>query len=300
MDDAITSISFIGFGEAAQAFAEGLRVENPDLALAATDPRFAGPEARALRRQADAAGVAVHDDIPTAAGESDLVISMVVAKAAVDVAHAARGAGREGALYLDVNSASPATKQQAAAALAGSAFDFVDGAIMAAVPPKRHKTPIVLAGPSADGLAERLGALGFDAEAVGDEIGTASAIKMFRSIMIKGIEALMLECVDAARHYGAAERVLEAVGSGFPGIDWRERATYYAGRTATHGTRRAAEMLQVAETARGLGIEPIMAEAASRRLAWASEGGLAAPAGGGFTSLAELCDALAAVKRSQR
>ncbi len=298
MSDAITSIAFIGFGEAAQAIAAGLRETHRGLSLSTTDPRFSGPDGRDLRERADAIGVTVAGDIPAAVRGCDLVLSMVVAKVAVEVARAARDAAAAGARYLDLNSASPATKQAVAAALAGSGFEVVDGAMMAAVPPKRHRVPTLLSGPAAATLAARLGALGFHVEVVGDAVGTASAIKMFRSIMIKGLEALMLECVEAARHYGAAERVLESVATSFPGVDWKERATYFAGRTALHGKRRAAEMHQVAETLRALGVDPAMVEAAARRLAWGAGIGLESPCEtGGFTSLAELCQALEAAER---
>lgn len=299
MSDAITSIAFIGFGEAAQAVAAGLREDHPALALSTTDPRFTGPDAAALRAHAEALRVTVCDDVPAAVRGRNLVLSMVVAKAAVEVARAAGDAGTAGAAYLDLNSASPATKQAVAAALAGSGLEVVDGAMMAAVPPRRHLVPTLLSGPAAGTLAPRLSALGFDVEVVGDAIGTASAIKMFRSIMIKGLEALMLECVEAARHYGAAERVLDSVSATFPGVDWPERAAYFAGRTALHGERRAAEMHQVAETLRALGVEPAMVEAAARRLAWGARLGLEAPSEtGGFPSLAELCQALEAAERT--
>jgi 3-hydroxyisobutyrate dehydrogenase-like beta-hydroxyacid dehydrogenase len=194
----------------------------------------------------------------------------------VAVAEAAAPHLRPGQLYVDLNSAAPGTKQAVARTLVASGCDVLDGAILSPVPKHRHRVPILLCGPQvADGVA-RLGALGFNVEDGGETLGAASATKMLRSIMIKGVEALFLECVAAASHFGATERVLNSLQPSLPGLDWPERARYLTSRTALHGVRRAAEMTEAAAMLRDIGMEPTMAEAAARRIAGGAGQGLAA------------------------
>jgi 3-hydroxyisobutyrate dehydrogenase-like beta-hydroxyacid dehydrogenase len=240
------------------------------------DIRFAGPESAALRATAAALGATVHDTLGAALAGAGIVLSTVVAKAAVPVAEAAAGHLRPGQFYIDLNSAAPRTKQQVAAALAASGCDVLDGAILAPVPRHRHKVPILLCGPKAAEATAQLNAPGFNVEDGGDTLGAASATKMLRSIMIKGVEALFLECVAAASHFGATERVLDSLQPSLPGLDWPERARYLTSRTALHGARRAVEMTEAATMLRDIGMEPMMAEAAARRISWGADQGLAA------------------------
>jgi 3-hydroxyisobutyrate dehydrogenase-like beta-hydroxyacid dehydrogenase len=194
-----------------------------------------------------------------------IVLSAVPGSAAVEAGRAAAPHLNAAQTYIDLNSVSPATKR----AVAPSGARFVEAAVMARVSPDAHRVPILLAGADADALATRLNAIGMRTEAVGDRVGQASANKMLRSIMIKGIEALLLECLVAARRCGIEERVLDSVSETFPGVDWREAATYHLGRIALHGARRVTEMQEVAETLRELDLEPLLADAIAHRIRWA-------------------------------
>ncbi|MCH7957387.1 MAG: DUF1932 domain-containing protein, partial [Proteobacteria bacterium] len=142
------------------------------------------------------------------------------------------------------------------------------------VPPLGHKVPMLVCGEAAPELVDRLSAYGMCLEDFGPEIGRAAATKMFRSIIVKGLEALFLECALASSRYGVTERVLGSLRIGYPGIDWNQLAHYLIGRTAIHGERRAHEMEEVAETLRAMGIEPIMADAAARRIGGCAKVGL--------------------------
>ena len=102
----------------------------------------------------------------------------------------------------------------------------------------------------------------------GPEFGPASATKMVRSIIIKGLEALLQECVIAADRYDVADIVLDSISSNHPEIDWKSLTDYYLGRSVLHGIRRGREMEEVADTLRSLNIEPLMAEAAAKRIHW--------------------------------
>ena len=273
---AVTALTFIGFGEAAKAMVAGLRAEHPALAIHLYDIRFAGDDGAALRAAAAALGATVHDSLAEAVAGGEIVLSTVVAKAAAAVADAAAPHMKPGQIYIDLNSAATGTKQRVAGLLKVSGCTVLDGAILSPVPKHRHKVPILLCGPRVAEAAATLNALGFNVEDGGETLGAASATKMLRSIMIKGVEALFLECVAAASHFGATERVLNSLQPSLPGLDWPERARYLTSRTALHGARRAVEMTEAAAMLRDIGMEPTMAEAAARRIAWGAEQNLAA------------------------
>jgi len=141
--------------------------------------------------------------------------------------------------------------------------------VMAAVPPKRLKAPMILGGRRAKEVSAALNALGFDTEAVADTIGVASAIKMCRSVMIKGLEALTIECLMGARRYGAEKEVLASLAGTFPSMGWdKDLPNYLISRVAEHGRRRAAEMREVAATLTDGGIAPRMAAPTSEMHDW--------------------------------
>ena len=146
--------------------------------------------------------------------------------------------------------------------------------MMAPVPPYGHKVPMLAGGAGAQQFVDKLAPFGISAEIVSREVGTAAATKMFRSIIVKGMEALITECVLGASRYGAEERVFQSLSETFPGLDWAHMATYMVGRVVVHGERRAREMEEVAETLRSMGVEPMMAEATVRRMDWSAQLGL--------------------------
>jgi 3-hydroxyisobutyrate dehydrogenase-like beta-hydroxyacid dehydrogenase len=173
---------------------------------------------------------------------------------------------RAGQIFLDINSCSPATKRSNAAAVQSSGADYVEAAVMAPVPPQRLKVPMLLGGRRAAELAPVLRALGMNATFIAAEIGVASAVKMCRSVVIKGLEALAVESMLAARRYGAEKEVLASLQGTFPQMGWQDKLPdYLISRVAEHGRRRAAEMREVAHTLEGVGIEPTMALATAAR-----------------------------------
>src|SRR5690606_4841140 len=155
-----------------------------------------------------------------------------------------------GAWFLDFNSASPGAKQRAAGLIDGAGGHYVEGAVMTSVPPYRIRVPLLLGGAHAARLAPLLGEIGFAAEFAAAEIGVASATKMCRSIMIKGLEAMVIEAFTTARAYGVEDAVLGSLAETFPGIDWEKQGTYFFARVIQHGRRRAEEVREVARTVR--------------------------------------------------
>lgn len=265
----MTRIALIGFGEAAQALARGLGKEGGLDGLTAFDLRFAdAAQAPELERRAADSGVRACGSVAEAVAGADVVLSLVVGSAAVAVGEAAGGALRGGQIFVDLNSISPDTKLKVGEALAGGGggAGFVEGAVMARVPPHLHKVPILLAGGEAERAADLLNALGMSCEAVGDRVGQACAVKMIRSVIVKGVEALLLESLTAAEKAGVRERILDSISETFPGVDWRATATYHIGRTHQHGPRRVTEMEEAAATLRGLGLEPVLSTAIARTI----------------------------------
>ena len=256
-------ISFIGFGEAGEAIAAGLRDEGVER-LSAWDILFPQSSGERLRRAAAAVGVHCATSAADAVHEADIVISAVTAASSVEAAASIKPHLAGMPYLLDINSVSPGRKQETAKLLGGSAR-YVDVAVLAPIHPARHKTPMLLAGADAEAVAPTLAALGMCASIAGAEIGAAAAIKMVRSVMIKGIEALTLECFLAAARAGVIDEVAASMKNNYPGLDWGKIVPYNLERMASHGERRAAEMEEVADTLRELGVEPLMTTATVKR-----------------------------------
>jgi 3-hydroxyisobutyrate dehydrogenase-like beta-hydroxyacid dehydrogenase len=166
--------------------------------------------------------------------------------------------------YLDINSVSPGRKQETAKLLDGR-VRYVDVAVIAPIYPARHKTPLLIAGPHAEEISPLLRELEMQLSIVGAETGQAAAIKMIRSVMIKGIEALTLECFLAASRAGVLDEVTASLKNNYPSLDWSKIADYNLERMASHGERRAAEMEESAATLRELGLDPLMVDATVAR-----------------------------------
>lgn len=255
-------IGIVGFGEAGAAVAAGLVADGAE--VHAFDVRLTSEIGDALRQQAVRAGVGLVDDVAGLAGRCDTILSLVTASAAVPVARSLAPYVDDRHLVVDANSTSPALVQEVAACLGGTGASVCDVAIMAAVPPHGHRVPMLASGPG----ARRFAGLeaGFVVEVVAGEIGAASAIKMLRSSLVKGLEALLLEFGLAARHFGATGAVLRSVTGSLPSHDWEELASYLLVRTVGHAERRGHELEEVAAMLRTVGVEPLLADAGAQRL----------------------------------
>ena len=254
----MTAIAFIGFGEAAEAFAKGWNRPG----LRAFDEKVEDAQAAALPlSRAAATGVTLAPDRATALEGAGAVFCLVTADRAVLAAEQAAPHLPHGALWLDGNSCSPGAKRRAAAVIESAGGRYVDLAIMAPVYPRLHRTPLLVAGPHADAALAVLSALGMEAQVAGDMVGEASAIKMIRSVMIKGMEALFAECLLAARRADVEGRVLASLQASNPQTDWPRQAAYNLERMMVHGRRRAAEMREVAATLAELGLPNGLASA---------------------------------------
>jgi 3-hydroxyisobutyrate dehydrogenase-like beta-hydroxyacid dehydrogenase len=231
-------LSLVGFGEAARTFvADGLG------AVAAYDIDPAKRD-----------GLAAHSALGDVLDGSTAVLSLVTADQALIAAKQAAPHLMAGALYFDMNSVAPDTKRAAALAVEAAGGRYVDVAVMAPVEPARRAVPLLISGPHAGDGAGVLAELGFsNVRVLPGDVGRASSVKMIRSVMVKGIEALTAEMMLAGDAAGVSADVLASLGG-----DWASKAAYNIERMTTHGARRAAEMEEVAQTLVALGVDPVM------------------------------------------
>jgi 3-hydroxyisobutyrate dehydrogenase-like beta-hydroxyacid dehydrogenase len=255
-------VALIGYGEAGSTFARA----------AAWGSGARGWDLLPGRRAAMVADGLQVGDSPAALADADLVLSLVTADQALAAAQAYAPHLSPGALWCDMNSVAPATKRLAAEAVEAAGGRYIDVAVLAPVEPGRLAVPLLLAGPAAEAAEAALRGLGFtNLRIVGAEIGKASAVKMIRSVMVKGIEALSDEMIAAARAAGVEAEVLASLDASDKALPWSERAAYNLERMATHGARRAAEMEESAKTLMALGVDPVMTRGTVQRQRQAAE-----------------------------
>jgi 3-hydroxyisobutyrate dehydrogenase-like beta-hydroxyacid dehydrogenase len=264
-------LGIVGYGEVGRTFASGLR-ERCVTDIAAWDLKFAD-SARCGEplAHARAHGVRAAGGVADLCAGRQLIISAVTASSTLAVAEAVAPHIEAHAVFLDLNSASPGTKQRAAALIDAAGAHYVEAGVMTSVPPYGIRVPMLLGGAQAHRLQPALAAWGMDATVVSDAIGVASATKMCRSVMIKGLEALVIESYATARHHGVADAMIATLQETFPAIDWHKQGAYFFSRVAQHGQRRAEEMREVAHTVREAGFEPFMASAIADKHQWVAD-----------------------------
>jgi len=263
----ISQIGFIGYGEVGKTFAAALKPQaSKGVAwVGAWDVLF--DDASSERGHARDRGIAASGSPAQLCESATLIISCVTASNTLAVAEEAAQHIKRGTYFLDCNSASPATKQACAKLIEAAGGRYVEAGVMTSVPPYGIATPMLLGGLHAASLAAALTPLGFDAKMVSEKLGVASAIKMCRSVMIKGLEALVMESYTTARHYGVEDYVIPTLVETYPQIDWEKQGDYLFSRVIMHGKRRSEEMRESAATVREAGFEPFMASAIAAKQA---------------------------------
>jgi 3-hydroxyisobutyrate dehydrogenase-like beta-hydroxyacid dehydrogenase len=258
-------ITLIGYGEVGRILAEDLAPQGHR--ITAYDTLLDSERGNPLRDHASKAPTALAATHADAVRDAALVISAVTASQAVAVAQACAPAMARGAFFLDFNSASPGAKCRAAEIVNAAGGRYVEGAVMTSVPPYRIKVPLLLGGPDAAALKPLLDSLGFAPHVASEKLGVASATKMCRSVMIKGLEAMVIESFTTARHYGVEDALIASLQETFPGIDWEKQGAYFFQRVIEHGRRRSEEMREVAVTVREAGLEAHSAGGTAERQA---------------------------------
>lgn len=256
----------------------------------ATDSADRGP---LIRERAARTGTILAASSADLARDADILFSTVTSSSALDAARQTAPFLERRHVYADLNSVSPARKREIARVIGESGASFVEAAVMAPVAPYEHRVPMLLGGPGASTFAAVMGEFGMRLDPVPGDVGTAAAVKMCRSIVVKGLEAILCECVLGASRYGADEQVFASLQESYPGIQWKALADYAVNRMVVHGERRAREMEEVAETLRAIGVDPMMAESTARRQDWSARANLKSSFGpAGPKTYREVLDAL--------
>jgi len=265
-------IGFLGYGEVGQRFAADLRAAHAGLELATFDLIVHQAAAGvAMRQHAAAQHVELTADAAALASAGGIIFSAVTADQTLEASRALAARPLTGAWVIDVNSAAPQTKIDCAALVAAAGGRYVEAAVMTAVPPHGIRVPMLLGGAHA-ALAEKLlHGLGFVAETVSSDLGVASAIKLCRSVIIKGLESLVVESFTAARSLGVEKQVLASLQETYPQFDWEKQGDYLFSRVVQHGKRRAEEMRASAQMIDATGVGGIMALGAAHRQAGMAE-----------------------------
>jgi len=266
---AFSRIALIGFGEVGQILAQDL-AEAGVRDISAWDTAFGKADSIPSRALASHA-VSAAASAPDAVRDAELVISAVTAAQDLEAARSVGAGLAPGAVFLDLNSCSPGQKLASAAAVEAAGGAYVEAAVMSPFPPKRIASPMLLGGPHAEAFLARALPLGFaGAQVFSDQVGKAAATKLCRSVMIKGVEALLTESMLAARRYGVEQTVLDSLSDLLPLPDWNATAYYMISRSLEHGTRRAEEMREAARTVAEAGVNPFMSDAIVERQDWAA------------------------------
>ncbi len=214
-------IGFLGFGEVGQRFAADLRASAARRELATFDLMLHQAAAGdGMRRHAATHGVDLLAHAGALADGCNLIFIAVTADQALAAANALATRALSGAWVVDVNSAAPATKIECAQVIAAAGGRYVEAAVMTSVPPHGIRVPMLLGGAHAVEAAKMLRELGFVAEVASNELGVASAIKLCRSVIIKGLESLVIESFAAARTLGVERQVLASLTETYPQFDW--------------------------------------------------------------------------------
>lgn len=290
----LDKLGFVGLGEAAFHIAKGLRGEGVQHTYAYDIHTYDSKLGARIQNRARELDVKLVESPAALAAQTEVIISAVTADQAAKAVEAIGPYLTPRHLYADLNSVSPKAKERVGTAATANGAAFCEIAVMGPIPPYGHKAPLLLGASGALRFQEIFAPLGMRMEVVStDRVGRAAAVKMFRSIVYKGIEALLFECVLGAGQYGAEERVFASLKESLPGVDWKKLADYMVGRVVVHGERRAREMDEVAKTLEELGIEPMMASATARRFDWAAQSGLREKFDGEFpATYQEVLDAL--------
>lgn len=265
-------LGFVGYGEIGSTLGRGLRGAGLESIVAYDKYAFDGPYAALIQSRARETGVALVRSNQELADAADLIVSVTPGSASLGSADAFVGCLTDRHTFIDFASATPKIKQGVAERLAGSGALLGDGSIEG-TPKNGYAMPILVSGPAGERVRDHLVPFGMHITFVGDKLGTASGIKIIRSVLLKGIEALTDEMLLAARHYGVDEVVLASACKTLA-RPWMETVESLIPSGTIHAKRRAEELEMSAEAVADAGIDPIMARAVAARLRWKESLGL--------------------------
>jgi 3-hydroxyisobutyrate dehydrogenase-like beta-hydroxyacid dehydrogenase len=275
----VRSVTFIGYGEFADAVARGL--SDSDIELRAyVRPRPDASAAEVRRNRMRSAGVHAAESLSAALTDTDVVIAAVPASAAVEVVEACAPHLQAGQLYVDPAASLPITKRTAAELVEAAGAVYVDVAVLGTVVTAGGRVPMLAAGEGAKRWSDEASAAGLNVTAMAGAAGDAALVKLLRSVFMKGRDALVLEMLLAARRHGVHDAVLASIGGAGEQVPFPSLAERVMCSLAVYAERRADELADAASLLRDVGVEPLMTRAGESRLRLLAESGLRAHFGG--------------------
>lgn len=262
-------LGLVGYGEVGSTLGHGLRASGLDSVVAYDSHAFDGPYSGLIQARARAAGVRLVADHAQLAAEADIVLGVTPGSSSLASAASLAAALSPAHVFVDVASATPKIKRAVAARLAPCGALLGDASIVG-TPADGHALPILASGPAAERMRDALVPWGMRIEPVGPEIGTASGIKIMRSVVMKGMEALLVECLLASSELGIDGAILASIDRTLK-RPFAEVANALLTTGAIHAERRAEEVAMSAEALADAGLDPMMARAAAARLRWVAD-----------------------------
>lgn len=259
-------ICFIGFGEAAFHIANGLRSEGLKDIIAYDVNQGHEERGEIIRTRAKEAGVVLADSIEDAYSKSKFVASLTSAKVAYNVAQGIIPNLKAGQVFIDMNSASPALKEKINTIDKEDGVLICDAAVMTTVPGNGHKVPIFLSGDGAGEFSVELGNYGMNLRDLEATIGASSAIKMFRSVFMKGLPQLMIEAMIPAAKFGVLDTLIDSLNGSLVGKSIEDLSQIFIARTMIHAERRSKEMADAVSTLEEMGLDASMSKATQYKL----------------------------------
>ena len=266
----LLSIGFLGFGEAGYGIAKGLKASGLKQIFVFDKFQNVSPHKQLIRSRIQDADVIMVSKVKKLAASSELIFSTVTVSRAMEIAEEIAEFLNPGHIYVDMNSTSPQTQKKISKIINKSGAAFIDAALMGAIAFFGHQIPVLAAGESAAVFQRKLSSYGMDIRCIKGEPGSASAVKMLRSVYMKGIEALLLETMTAAQRYRISELVVESIAQSMETKPFMETVNMLITTNAIHSERRSKEMEEVAATLTEKKIDPVMTEATRRVLQWSA------------------------------
>ena len=249
----IVKVAVLGLGEAGTIFANDLAAMG--VMVSGWDPL---PK-RTLHKNVRFA--ASNGD---AVQSADIIFSVNLSSVSETVAKEVLPVLTQQKIYLEMNTASPKKKISIDQILKPSKVKFVDLAIMAPVPPKGILTPMLAVGPGAKFFKEAMSPYQLNIEVIEGEVGEAASRKLLRSIVYKGIAAVICEGVEAGKAFGLEAYIREQISSIIGGKD--DLIDRFVEGSEMHAGRRMLEMEAVIEMLEEKGIKPFLSKASRNSL----------------------------------
>ncbi|WP_288274164.1 DUF1932 domain-containing protein, partial [uncultured Acidaminococcus sp.] len=252
------NIGFIGFGEAAFNIAQGLYGEGIRGIKAHDAMQNHEVMGKLVHKRAEEAHVTLVDDSRDLVDWADVVFAAVPSTFTMGVCDEIKDHLRKGQLYVDVSASTPATKQAIWEKIKDTGVLFTDGAMLGSLPKKKHQVPITASGNGAAAFKETMAPYHMDITLAGEKAGSASAIKLVRSIFMKGIASLMIEMLEGAHAYGVAEEVVNSLSKSLDGTPFVSHLNRLVTGTGVHAKRRGHELEGSIDLLKDAGVEPLM------------------------------------------